>query len=142
VRNILIGGAVGGAYASGNSAVGKTILGVTALGGAMQRGANLIFKNNVQLMRGVMRGGGNAEAIVQSYLKHTPIRDRNAKDLSILLMTNTRNPSSLINTQLHKMPLISDALALTIAGNRLIDAERRELNLPPLGHNLNDTVER
>jgi len=57
-------------------------------------------------------------------------------------MTNTRNPSSLINTQLHKMPLISDALALTIAGNRLIDAERRELNLTPLGHNLNDTVER
>jgi len=142
VRNILIGGAVGGAYAAGNSAVGKTILGVTALGGAMQKGANLLFKNNVQLMRGVMRGGGNAEAIVQSYLKHTPIRDRNARDLSILLMTNTRNPSSLINTQLHKMPLISDALALTIAGNRLIDAERRELNLPPLGHNLNDTVER
>ncbi len=142
IRNILVGGLVGtgGAYSYGASAVGKTILGATALGVSMQKIANHIFKRNVSLMRGVIQGGGNSEAIVQSYLKHTPIRDRNPRDLSILLMTNTRNPSSLINTQLHKMPLVSDALALTIAGNKIKDLE--ESGLPPVGHNLNDTVER
>ena len=124
VRSILIGGATfqlsGSAAASGAAIVGSTVLGA-----AMRRAANNIFKDNVNFTRSLIRAGTNGEEIARSYYRNVPRSERNPRDLTLLFLNNNADLSGIRDTSLINSPLISDAVALAIAGKPLLEGEEQ-----------------
>jgi hypothetical protein len=91
----------------------------------MRRAANNIFKDNVNFTRSLIRAGTNGEEIARSYYRNVPRSERNPRDLTLLFLNNNADLSGIRDTSLINSPLISDAVALAIAGKPLLEGEEQ-----------------
>lgn len=128
VRSVIFQGIVGGgtfALSGSQAAAGAAIVGSTALGAAMRRAANNIFKDNANFTRSLIRAGTNGEEIARSYYRNVPRSERNPRDLTLLFLNNNADLTGIRDTSLINSPLISDAVALAIAGKPLLEGEEQ-----------------
>lgn len=131
VRSVIFQGIVGGgtlALSGSQAAAGAAIVGATALGAVMRRAANNIFKNNANFARALIRSGTNGEDIARAYYRNVPSSRRNPRDLTILFLNNGADLSKIRDTSLINSPLISDAVALAVAAEPLINQNQQQEN--------------
>lgn len=81
------GGAIGAAFGPGGAAIGA--LTVPALGQFAKNTARKITLNNTKFADDLVRAGKSAKEVTKTYLKHTPIADRNISDLTDLFLDTT-----------------------------------------------------
>lgn len=108
---------VGGAVAATAMTVGRTA-------GAV---ANSVMKRNANALRSYINVGGDAEKIAKIYLQSTKPADRNPQELASLLITKSVDEFAILRglegSNLKKLPIVSDALALSLALSRVRDKE-------------------
>jgi hypothetical protein len=127
----IIFGSVGGLFnpvTRNASAAGLAYVTVTE--GARKAASN-IYGKNANYMRQVLRAGPNAMEITRSYMRNTPVSRRRPGELTSLYLANDADLSSLRDTGIAETRLVSDAVALAIAGQEITRQERlREAEKP------------
>lgn len=84
--NMLLGPlGIAGGFAAGG---GPGAVLVPALGTVSAKLAQKLTRNNAEMANAIVRAGKNGQQIVRAYIKNTSPSDRNAADLTELLMTN------------------------------------------------------
>ena len=87
------GGALGSVFGPVGAAVGAVT--VPAIGQIAKNTAQRLTLNNVKFADDLVRSGKNAKAVVRTYLKHTPIKNRSVSDLTDLLLDQNLNISDI-----------------------------------------------
>lgn len=80
------GGALGSVFGPAGAATGA--VGVPLLGQVAKKTAQRLTLDSAKFADDLARSGKNAKAVVRTYLKHTPMKDRNVSDLTDLLLDN------------------------------------------------------
>jgi len=110
----------------GGAVVASGVLGLTAISAAIKSLANTQFRRNANLAQSLIRSGPNAKGIVESYLKYTPADKRNPRDLTALLLNSKADISELKVLPIGKSRLVSDAVALGIAIDNMMNAQQNQ----------------
>lgn len=129
-KAMLYGGA-GSLFATGTmQATVPIAVGAMAVGRAANTAANSIMKRNANAMRAYMSAGNNAENIAKVYLQSTKPKDRNPQELAALLLARSVDEFSVLRSlegsNIKKLPVVSDALALSLVLFRAKDKEQKQ----------------
>ena len=121
-------GMAGSTLAGGTiGAAGTIALGSIAVGRTANAIANSIMKRNANAMRAYVNAGNDAEKIAKIYLQSTKPADRSPQELASLLLTKSVDEFSILRglegSNIKKLPVVSDALALSLALSRVKDKE-------------------
>ena len=123
----IIAGTVGGmAQGSVSPLAGaSTIAGVSLLR-ASKEGAAILFQNNANYMRQVIKAGANGEDIVKAYMRNTPLLKRRPEELTRLLISNGADLAALRRRPVGSSTFVSDAVALGVIGEKIIREEEEQ----------------
>ena len=81
------------------------------------------MKRNANAMRAYVNAGNDAEKITKIYLQSTKPADRSPQELASLLVTKSVDEFSILRglegRNVKKIPVVSDALALSLALSRV-----------------------
>lgn len=105
------GGALGSFFGPGGAAVGAVT--IPLIGQIAKNTAQKLTLNSTKFADDLVRSGKNSKEVVKSYLKHTPIKNRNISDLTDLLIDTNLKPSdirSLSTSRSTTGKMISDAV--------------------------------
>ena len=124
-------GGVGSLFATGTmQATVPIAIGTMAVGRAANTAANSIMKRNANAMRAYMSAGNNAEKIAKIYLQSTKPKDRNPQELAALLVAKSVDEFSILRglegSNIKKLPVVSDALALSLVLSRVKEKEQQQ----------------
>lgn len=133
IRSAVFGsiGSVAGSYfgtAGGVGGFGGGIIAGAVLRSALQARANKIFRNNATYMQSMIRSGRDGEAIAKLYLQNVPAPQRDAADLTALLLNSNADLRTLAEMPIAKTPIVADSLILAIPASRMMREEKSEQN--------------
>ena len=119
---MLMGSLVG--QSTTGTAVSLGAMGVSRAAGTI---ANRIMSKNANTMKSIINAGSNGEKIAKIYLQTTPVKDRNPADLTALLLSSSAESAavlrSLRGSNLNKIDIVSDALALSLSLAKIREGE-------------------
>jgi len=127
MKAMLYGGM--GSYVTGGTLAAGGGVALTAMGisRAASTIANSVMTRNAAAMRSYINVGNDAEKITKIYLQSTKPADRNFRELTALLLSNSVDEFSILRglegSNLKKLPIVSDALALSLGLIRVRDKE-------------------
>lgn len=104
------GGALGSFFGPGGAALGAVT--IPALAQISKKTAQRLTGKSAKFADDLVRSGKDAKKIVRTYLKHTPVKDRNVSDLTDLLLDEGVDVSDIKSLPSSKTPvgrLVSDA---------------------------------
>lgn len=122
---MLMGSLVG--QSSTGTAISLGAMGVSRIAGSI---ANRIMSKNANTMKSIINAGANGEKIAKIYLQSTPVKDRNPADLTALLLSSSSESAavlrSLQGSNLKKIDIVSDALALSVSLSQIKEREEAQ----------------
>ena len=124
----MFSGITGGAgYITGSPQAAGGTAAVLATGFAVARAAsavaNSLFKQNANLMKGILRAGPDAKKVMSAYLAATPGPQRSAQEMASLMIANNVDLAALQSLPVAKSVLVGDAIYLAGIGQALAAKE-------------------
>jgi hypothetical protein len=131
---VMFSGITGGAgYITGSPQAAGGTAAALAAGFAVARAAssvaNNIFRNDVNLMKAVLKAGPNAREVMSAYLAATPAAERSAQEMASLMIANNVDLAALQSMPVAKSVLVGDAIYLAGIGQAM--AKREEQRQAP-----------
>ena len=125
---VMFSGITGGAgYITGSPQAAGGTAAVLATGFAVARAAsavaNSLFKQNANLMKGILRAGPDAKKVMSAYLAATPAPQRSAQEMASLMIANNVDLAALQSLPVAKSVLVGDAIYLAGIGQALAAKE-------------------
>jgi hypothetical protein len=131
---VMFSGITGGAgYITGSPQAAGGTAAALAAGFAVARAAsavaNNVFRNDVNLMKAVLKAGPNARDVMSAYLAATPAAERSAQEMASLMIANNVDLAALQSMPVAKSVLVGDAIYLAGIGQAM--AKREEQRQAP-----------
>lgn len=123
-------GGVGSLVTTGSmQATVPLAIGTMAVSRIANTASNSIMKRNANAMKAYMSAGNDAEKIAKVYLQSTKPKDRKPEELAALLVSKSVDEFSILRalegSNIKKLPVVSDALALSVVLSRVKDKEEK-----------------